>query len=111
MLFLGKCCILSLYHRIFVHMVRVRYQIYGTLLLALSLSTASKVVPISTGRDSPKKSAQKGADVTRLLLAVGVLKLVVDLVILYIPTPIVPSMNLSKRKKMSVPATFLTGSM
>jgi hypothetical protein len=60
--------------------------------------TASIVVPISTGRDSPKMSAPKGVDVTRLLVAVGVIKLVVDLTVLYIPIPIVMSMNLSKKE-------------
>jgi hypothetical protein len=111
MLFLGKCCILSLYYRIFGHITHVRYQIYGTLLLALSLVIASILMPIRIGPSGWRMPVPKGADASRLTVAVGVIKLVVDLVILYIPIPIVLNTNLSKRKKMSVLTTFLTGSM
>jgi hypothetical protein len=111
MLFLGKCCILSLYYRLFSHMSRVRYQLYGTLILALSLFIASIVMPIKMGPSGWKMPVTKDADSSRLIVAVGVIKLVVDLIILYIPIPIVLNLNLSKSKKMSVLTTFLTGFM
>jgi hypothetical protein len=105
MLFLGKCCILSLYYRLFGHMSR------GTLILALSLFIASIVMPIKMGPSGWKMPVARDADSSRLIVAVGVIKLVVDLIILYIPIPIVLNLNLSKSKKMSVLTTFLTGFM
>jgi hypothetical protein len=111
MMFLGKCCVLTFYYHIFGHITRVRYQIYGAHLLALSLILSSILMPIWIGPQAWKGSVPKGSQSSKLTIAVGVIKLVTDLVILYIPIPVVLKMKLSKRKKIGVLATFLTGSM
>jgi hypothetical protein len=110
MLFFGKCCILSYYHRIFGHMTRVRYQLYGTLLLSLSLVVAAVLMPIWIG-PPVWGSAPESSPSSWLTISIGVIKLVVDLLILYIPIPIVLKMKLTGCKKIGVLATFLTGSM
>jgi hypothetical protein len=110
-LFLGKCCILSLYYRIFRHITLVHYQIYSTIVLTLPILVASVLIPIWTLWKTVELAAPKKLELSRLTLAVGITKLVVDVVILYIPIPIVLRMNLSRKKKIGVMAIFLTGSM
>jgi hypothetical protein len=105
MLFFGKCCILTFYLRMFGHMTRIRMQMYATLLLASPLLVASIMMPLWVGPPA------YNVGTARLTLAIGIIKLFVDLVIVYIPIPIVLGMNLSRKKKVGVLATFLTGSM
>lgn len=120
MLFFGKSCILAFYFRIFGHMTHVRLQIYATAFLATFLVIAAILMPfwiinpkllsqisLVTRRDS----LPKASEAANLTLAVGILKLIVDLLIVYIPIPIVLHLNLSRNKKIGVLATFLTGSM
>ncbi|KAH7406889.1 hypothetical protein DE146DRAFT_408178 [Phaeosphaeria sp. MPI-PUGE-AT-0046c] len=105
MLFFGKCCILTFYFRMFGHMARIRMQIYATLLLASPLLVASILMPLWVGPPA------YNVGTARLTLAIGIIKLAVDLVIVYMPIPVVLGMNLSRRKKVGVLATFLTGSI
>jgi hypothetical protein len=111
MMFLGKCCILTFYYHIFGFVTRVRYQIYAAHFLALSLILSSILMPIWIGPQAWKGPVPKGSESSKLTIAVGVIKLVTDLLILYIPIPVVLDMKLSRRKKIGVLATFLTGSM
>jgi hypothetical protein len=111
MMFLGKCCILTWYYHVFGFVTRVRYQIYGAHFLALSLIVSSILMPIWIGPKAWKGSVPKGSESSKLTIAVGVVKLVTDLVILYIPIPVVLNMKLSRRKKIGVLATFLTGTV
>ncbi|KAF1914727.1 hypothetical protein BDU57DRAFT_531162 [Ampelomyces quisqualis] len=62
--------------------------------------------PLAWKSTSPTKTASG-----RLTTAVGVIKLVVDLIIFYIPIPVVVNLKLSTRKRMGVLTTFLTGSI
>lgn len=89
----------------FGHMTRVRMQIYVTLLLASPLLVASIMMPV--------RMVPPAYDVgtARLTLAIGINKVLVDLIIVYIPIPIVLGMKLSRKKKVGVLAIFLTGSM
>lgn len=80
----------------FGHMTHVRMQIYATLLLASPLLVASVLMPIWVGPPA------YNVGTARLTLAIGIIKLAVDLVILYVSFPIVLDMNLFRRKKMGV---------
>lgn len=111
MLFAGKCCILAFYYRVFAHLKHVRCEIYGALFLSLSLVISAIVMPIYMGPSAWKGPSPTGTISGQLTLAIGVIKFVVDLVIFYIPIPVVINLNLSTKKKMGVLTTFLTGSM
>jgi hypothetical protein len=113
-LFLGKLCVLALYYRIFNHITHVRWEIYLSVVLALPLLVASIVMPINS---APAAGTSWGTpnphndDNTKVSLAVGIVNLLVDLFVLYIPIPIVLKMNLSLKRKIGVLAMFLTGLM
>jgi hypothetical protein len=111
MLFLGKCCILAFYYRIFAHIKHVRCQIYGALFLSFSLVISAIIMPLYMGPLAWKAPSPTDTASGRLTTAVGIIKLVVDLIIFYIPIPVVVNLKLTTRKKMGVLTTFLTGSM
>lgn len=119
MLFLGKCAILAFYLRIFGHVAYVRYQIYSAFVLAFAIIVTSILMPVwveavwRLGAASPAfHTANMKITITaNLTIAIGIIKLVLNLVIVYIPIPVVMGMKLSRAKKVGVLATFLTGSM
>jgi hypothetical protein len=113
-LFLGKCCVLALYLRIFGHLTHMRYQIFGSVVLALPILAASIVMPINSAPADGKSWGvpnPRNEDNTKVSMAVGIVNLIVDLVVLYIPIPVVVRMNLSWKRKFGVLAMFLTGLM
>jgi hypothetical protein len=103
-----------MYYRVFGHIDRVRYQIYFTLVLGIPLIFSSIFQPIVSGpppgtpwgTPNPKNNFA-----TRSSLAVGIDNLLVDLIILYIPIPVIAQLNISRRKKFGVLMIFLTGLM
>lgn len=113
-LFLGKICLLLLYYRFFKHMDHVRYQIYAAAVLTIPILAASIALPIGAapplgkpwGTPNPLNKSNMG-----LALGLGVVNLVVDLIIFYIPIPVVLKMNLDRKTKAGVMTIFLTGSM
>lgn len=112
--FLGKLCFLAFYYRIFGHIRHVRYQIYAAMILASPLLAACIVFPILAapppgkpwGTENPKNGIN-----AKLAVGTGVVNIVVDLFIAYIPIPPVAGMNLSRRKKTGILAIFFTGSI
>jgi hypothetical protein len=113
-LYLGKCCLLAMYYRIFGHIDRVRYQIYVTLVLGFPLLFSSIFTPVIFG---PPPGTPWGTPnpkhplATKSSLAVGIDNLLVDILILYIPIPVIATLNISRRRKIGVFMIFLTGLM
>ena len=108
-LYLGKCCLLAMYYTLFGHITRMRYQIFGTAILALPILASGVVLPIlATALRQKTTSTAANVGIT---IAPGIVNLVVDLLILYIPIPTVAKMNLTRRRKWGVLAIFLTGMM
>jgi hypothetical protein len=113
-MFLGKLCLLFLYQRIFGHISKVRYQIYIAYFMTLPIFAGIIVLPVLSapppgkpwGTPNPRRE-----DNGKFSLGTGVVNLLVDLFILYIPIPVIASMNLSRRKKTGVLVIFLTGLM
>lgn len=109
MLFFGKCAILAFYLRMFGHLQIVRYQIYGAFGFAFALIVASILLPVWV--QAMWKAGASVLHTAKLTIAIGIIKLVLDLVIVYIPIPVVVGMKLSRAKKVGVLATFLTGAV
>jgi hypothetical protein len=113
-LLLGKLCLLLLYYRFFGHIKHVRYQIYTSTFLTLPILVFSIVFPILSapplgkpwGTPNPHNDSNR-----RSSLGLGVVNIVVDLMIFYIPIPVVARMNLKWKTKAGVLAIFLTGLM
>lgn len=111
MLFFGKCCVQAFYFRMFEHMNNVRYQIHGAFVFASAVIVASILMPVWVETVWKADAVTAVLHTANLTVATGIIKLVLDLVILYIPIPVVVGMNLLRAKKIRVLATFLTGSL
>ncbi|KAF2827835.1 hypothetical protein CC86DRAFT_200759 [Ophiobolus disseminans] len=111
-LFLGKCCVLLLYHRIFGHYDRVRYQIYAAgvlscsiLLLAIEVLVVCVPLPGHPWRERGHYATSMRFSI---LLTTG-FSLAVDILVLAMSIPIILKLNLSRKKKAGVLSIFLTG--
>jgi len=116
-LFAGKMCMLLLYYRIFSHVARTRREIYAAAVFTLPLLAGSFAFPILNAPEPGNpwrrdvRSMVEPYILARTTLAFGVLTLLMDVVIAYIPIPPLLKMKLSRKKKAAVIAIFLTGSM
>jgi len=114
-IFLGKCCILALYYRIFGCSRSVRYEVYGTFVLSLPI-VAVGIVVVVMWTPQPGESwgfMKEHGDpwFEWLVLGSAILSLLIDCLLVFIPIPVILRMRLSRRKKGGVLALFLTGSM
>lgn len=115
-LWTGKMCILALFYQFFGHADRVRYQIWVVFVMCLPLLSMAIFMPIQSapapGKPWGTTLNPKNSDSNvKASLAVGVVNLLVDLMIFYIPIPVIVTLNLNRRKKVGVLAIFLTGLM
>ncbi|CAI6333010.1 unnamed protein product [Periconia digitata] len=113
-LFLGKLCLLTMYHRVFGHMQKVRYQLIVTAVLALPLLAATIIRPVMVGPPVGKpwgtrNPAMKGADIPGLMI--GIDNIVVDACLAWIPVPVIWGLKLEGGRKKGVMALFGTGLM
>lgn len=95
----------------FNRITTVRYQIYSAFIFALAVITAGILLPVWFGEIWKAGAVLPVSHTENLTLALGIIKLVLDLAIVYIPIPVVVGMHLSRAKKVGVLVTFLTGSM
>jgi uncharacterized BrkB/YihY/UPF0761 family membrane protein len=110
--FLGKLCLLFLYRRIFGHITKVRYQIYIALFMTLPIiAGVVAFLVIETPASGILQRTLKEHQIRKLSLAIGVVNLLVDLLVLYIPIPVIVKMDLSRERKAGVLIIFLTGLM
>lgn len=110
----GKFCLLSMYYRIFGHDKKVRWQIYGAGVLTLPIFVSMIVQPVMISPPPGKPFGCPNGDNENMAivgLMGGIDNLLVDVVIAYIPLPIINRLNLSRNKKNGVIALFATGSM
>ncbi|KAF2828104.1 hypothetical protein CC86DRAFT_204310 [Ophiobolus disseminans] len=109
--FLGKCCVLTLYYRLFGSSRPVRYQIYIVLVLSLTTMVIGIVIGViwSPGPWSGRRRLLE--NLKSLLLILPVMSFIIDLVILLMPIPLIVRLNLSRRKKGAVLALFMTGAI
>lgn len=110
----GKFCLLSIYYRIFGHIKKVRWQIYGAGALTLPIFVSMIVQPVMIAPPPGKPFGCPNGDKESMVivgLMGGIDNLLVDLVIAYIPLPVINQLNLSRNKKNGVIALFATGSM
>ena len=101
-----------MYHRVFGHIKKVRWQIYAagalTLPIFVSIFAQSALVspPPGTSWGTPHPLSQREVIPS---LMVGIDNLVVDLLVAYIPIPVIRKLNLSRSKKNAIIALFATG--
>ena len=95
----------------------LRYQVYAGIALSFALFLSSIIVSCALCTPSP---GQAWHDLTTLVkcekaryyaVPQGVVNVIIDFYLLYLPIPIVWHLNLQKRKRIGVIAIFLTGSM
>lgn len=110
----GKFCLLSMYYRIFGHIKKVRWQIYGAAALTLPILMAVIIQPVMIAPPPGKPFGCPNSNNENMVivgLMGGIDNLLVDLVIAYIPLPVINRLNLSRNKKNGIIALFATGSM
>jgi hypothetical protein len=110
----GNFCLLSMYYHLFGHIRKVRWQIYGAGLLTLPILVAMIVQPIMIAPPLGKPFGCPNGDKEKMVivgLIGGIDNLLVDLVIAYIPLPVINQLNPSRNKKNGVIALFAAGSM
>jgi hypothetical protein len=113
-LLVGKFCLLSMYYRIFGHIKKVRWQIYGAGALTLPIFISMIVQPVMIAPTPGEPfGCPNGNNENMAIVGLmgGIDNLLVDLVIAYIPLPVISHLNLSRNKKNGVIALFATGSM
>ncbi len=113
-LWLGKLCLLTMYWRIFGHITKVRWQIYGVAAFTLPIFAAIFVQPALVWPVDGKPWGTPNPRVEKAVipsLMVGIDNLVVDILIACIPLPIIARLNLSPSKKKGVILLFATGGM
>lgn len=113
-MYLGKCCLLALYYRLFGHITSARYQIYATAFLGLPLVWVTIInVVVGVPPDGAPWGTRNPRSTEALKWGVvqGATNIAVDLIIFYIPIPIVWTLQLSQRKRNGVLAIFFTGLM
>lgn len=108
--------LLALYHRLFGHINRVRYQIWAAAILSLPLLAFTVVLPVYAAPPPGKPwgtvlNSRNGAANAKASMGVSVDSFVVDLLIFYIPIPVILKLNLNSRKKAGVLLMFMTGFM
>ena len=114
-LFIGKCCLFSLYYQIFSCDKNFRWKIYGGLTfsgVALLLS-----IPVDATLCSPLPGTNWLTENPKCIgsyhfsLFQGLADVLIDLFLLYLPIPRVMALHLPVRKRCCVIAIFLTGTM
>ncbi|KAF2878466.1 hypothetical protein BDV95DRAFT_22667 [Massariosphaeria phaeospora] len=111
---LGKLCLLTLYYRIFGHIDSVRRQLYLTGALCFPLLAVCIIQPVLASPPHGKPWGTPNPHNTEgsiVAMGTGVVNILVDLLILYIPIPPIVKLNLSRKKRAGVLAIFLTGSI
>ncbi|KAF2865806.1 hypothetical protein BDV95DRAFT_585938 [Massariosphaeria phaeospora] len=109
---LGKFCLLVMYYRIFGHIPIVRMQLYITAALTLPIFISIFLQPslIAPPAGKPWGTVNPQVNMAKIPgLMVGIANLVVDLLIAYIPIPVITKLNLSKNKRNGIIALFATG--
>jgi hypothetical protein len=113
-LWLGKFCLLTMYYRLFGHIQKVRWQIYGAAVCTLPLFVAIIIQPVLVAPVPGKPWGTPNPLVEKAVipgLMVGVDNLAVDLMIAYIPIPVISKLNLPQSKKNGIIILFAMGSM
>jgi hypothetical protein len=113
-LWLGKFCLLTMYYRLFGHIQKVRWQIYGAAVCTLPLFFAIIIQPVLVAPVAGKPWGTPNPLVEKAVipgLMVGVDNLAVDLMIAYIPIPVISKLNLPQSKKNGIIILFATGLM
>jgi len=115
-LWTGKMCLLALFYQFFGHIDRIRYQIWAVVVLCLPILSMAIFMPIQSAPSPGQKwgttiNSKNSDNNVKGSLAVGVINMVVDLLIFYIPIPVIVKLNLTPRRKAGVLAIFLTGLM
>ncbi|KAI9660715.1 MAG: hypothetical protein M1821_010067 [Bathelium mastoideum] len=111
-LWLGKMCMLTMYYRLFGHIRKTRWQLYGTGALTLPIFIAIILQPSLIAPPAGKPWGTPNPHVNNAVipsLMVGIDNLLVDLLIAYIPIPILRRLNLTQSKKNGIIALFAMG--
>lgn len=111
----GKFCLLSMYYCIFGHIRKARWQIYGAVVLTLPIFVPMIMQPIMIAPPPGQTFGSPDNGAWNRMVIVGFLggidNLLVDLLIAYIPLPVISALKLYRKKKNSIVALFVTGSM
>lgn len=103
-----------MYYRIFGHIQKVKWQLYGVALLTLPIFVSIILQPTLVGPPigKPWGTPNPLVEETKIPgLMVGIDNFLVDLLIAYIPIPLINGLNLSRRKKNGIIILFATGFM
>lgn len=113
-LWLGKVCLLTMYFRIFSHIRKVKWQLYGTTALSSPIFVAiflqSALVAPAPGKPwGTPNPLIKTAVIPGLM--VGIDNLIVDILLAYIPISVLSGMKIERNKKIGAIAIFAMGGM
>ena len=114
-LLFSKLSILFLYFRLFAPNRRFRYFIYNGILWTALISTVTIIVactlcvPRGGEAFATLKSARRCEKQKYWSVVQGVLTMILDFYILYLPIPIIWNLQMGQRRKIGVLSIFLTG--
>jgi len=112
-IYLGKISLLALYHRIFGHILMVRYTIYCAAVIGFIILAMSSMQDILCS--PPTSAGWKSAHephcnrTWKYSIVQGLLSVMLDLYILIMPIPIISRLNLALKRKIGIMLIFLTG--
>lgn len=113
--FFGKCALLLLYLRIFSPGKAFRYQIYAT--IAFAFGTQVSMIPVDTILCAPPRGiswAIPNPNCSKSYVngvVAGPSSLLIDLIVFYLPIPVIMRLHMPKRRRLGILAIFLTAFM